>query len=164
MTEITPQLVAMVLAEAAFDASCYGRQPGAYDDAACDRIAVMVRHHAQTAARAAADREAAERAAEAAEAAEMTERAARNLAKARADLAAQGVDFAPHPSEAFVTVRRAGSIIGTAMRARVYSDGPAWTFHHTDGREAFTARSEYMVIRELQRLIRQMDASGSANA
>jgi hypothetical protein len=100
------------------------------------------------------------------EAAEMRERAARNLEKARADLAAVGVEFAPRPSDSYVTAYRDGRVIGTATRARVYSNGPAWTFHNADGSEAFKARSEFMLIRALIRLATGLkpatDASGPA--
>jgi hypothetical protein len=94
----------------------------------------------------------------------MEARAARNLAKARADLAALGVDFTPHTSDSYVTVYRADRILGTAMRRRVYSNAPAWSFHPADDSAPFEARSEFAMVKALTRFVRQMDASGSANA
>lgn len=89
--------------------------------------------------------------AETAEAAERAERAMRNRQKQDAALKAAGVEFDPRPDERFVTVYAAGRIIGTAQRARVGSNEPAWTFYTTDGAKRFAGRTLYTFKAELLR-------------
>lgn len=95
---------------------------------------------------------AAEAAAEAAEAAERAARIVRNEMKADVELVALGVEFTVTPSDAAASAWRDGRVMATAMRARVYSQGPAWKLYDRDGAEIATASNTLGIKRALIRL------------